>query len=242
VLLTCGRNSRRSEKRQYVKAIELAHGYGVGEFSNYMLYNFRDTPRDLYERLLVNTELNEKWIQAVPGRLAGKIYSYPMRYAPIRDATGAGANKTRDLPHEADAMSRDWLQEPVWTRRFVRSIEIMKGAAHGAISPTPSLAKRTLGATFEEFVANLYMPEELLRNRNKHERRIYEHEPKRRSGTGRVEEFRKFILQLLRERDERFVTFHIAAAANSSRRVRETLRSLKDRELRKWLRLYLKRR
>ena len=114
----------------------------------------------------------------------------------------------------------------------------MKGAAHGAISPTSSLARRTIGATFEEFVANLYMPEELLRNRNKHEKKIYPFEQKRRQGTGLVEKFRAFVCGLLARQEERFLFFHNAVSPNSVRVARMYLANTKDRELKKWLKLY----
>jgi len=118
----------------------------------------------------------------------------------------------------------------------------MTGAAHGAISPTASLARRTIGQTFEEFLANLYMPEELLRNRSKHEKRVYPGERKRRRGTGKVEAFRSFVLRLLRRQDARFWKFHDAVSPNSALAVRACLKTLRDREMRKWLRLYLKKR
>jgi hypothetical protein len=232
---------RVKEKRDYVRAIGLARDFGVTQFSNYMLYNFKDTPRDLYERLLVNIELNETWVEAEEGRLSGKIYSYPMRYAPISNTNGKHENRSRDLFKDYPADGRDWLRDPAWTKRFVRNVGIMKGAAHGAISPTPGLARRTIGATFEEFVANLYMPEELLRNRNKYEKKVYPHEPKRKKpGNGKVEGFRRFVLKLLRKQGERFRTFHAVVSANSVSPVKEYLDKGTDRELKKWLRLYLK--
>jgi hypothetical protein len=230
---------RLGEKRDYVRAVTLAEKYGVEEFSNYMLYNFEDSPRELYERLLVNIELNERLVAADPSRRAGRIYSYPMRYAPIVDRNGNKENRTRDAVKGDSGDNRDWLKNPVWTKRFVRNIEIMKGAAYGAISPTPSLARRAIGVDFEEFLANLYMPEELLRNRNRHEKRVYADEPNRKSGTGKVEAFRAFILGLLRKQDERFKTFHGAVAPNAAAAVRETLARVKDREVRKWLKLYV---
>jgi len=233
---------RATEKRDYSRALGLAKKHGVALFSNYMLYNFDDTPRDLYERLLVNIHLNEEWVAEEPGRLAGKIYSYPMRFAPITDTDANGGNRSREATSREQDRHRDWLAEPVWTRRFTRSIAVMSGAAHGAISPTPALARRTTGETFEEFVANLYMPEELLRNRNKHEKRIYPNEPKRRCGTGKVEAFRSFILALLKRQDARFWTFHNAVSPNSSAAIRACLETLRDPEMGKWLRLYLKRR
>ena len=231
---------RLKEKRTYVRAVRLARKHGVEEFSNYMLYNFRDTPRDLFERLVINNRLNQEWVEEAGDRVAGKIYSYPMRYAPIASTDGHQENRRRDIVCEVDVEKIDWGREPCWTRRFIRNIEIMKGAAHGAISPTPSLARRTIGETFHEFVENLYMPEELLRNRNKHEKRVYEYEPKRKAGTGKVEEFRAFIRQLLETRDDRFLIFHRATAPNTMAAVREELARTKDRELKRWLKLYLK--
>jgi len=188
---------RVREIESYLRAVELAHRYGFTQFSNYMLYNFDDSPRDLYERLMINIAINERWL--ANGERAGEIYSYPMRYAPIDDAHGMRARERRDHVPDTPTDSRDWLKDPVWTKRFVRNIEIMKGAAHGAISPTPGLARRAIGESFEEFLANLYMPEELLRNRNKHERRVYDYEPTREPGTGLVERFRQFILHLRAE-------------------------------------------
>lgn len=232
---------RVQEKAQYVAALELAHIHGVKEFSNYMLYNFEDTPLDLYERLLVNIEVNERWIAGDKGRVAGKIYSYPMRYAPIDDRTGDGGSRSREAVNRCTSRKRNWLTHPVWTKRFTRNIEIMKGAAHGAISTTPTLARRTIGCTAHEFIANLYMPEELLRNRNVHERKVYDQEPHRKAGSGKVEEFRKFILACLSKQDDRFWTFHEAVSPNTAEAIRRCLAEISDNEMRTWLRMYLKR-
>ena len=228
---------RIKEKGVYVRAVTLAKEHGITEFSNYMLYAFKDTPRDLFERLLVNIELNDTWIEDDPQRVAGKIYSYPMRFAPIVNS-GHHENRHRDFITTPPAEGIDWARSPKWTPRFVRNVEIMKGAAHGAISPTSSLARRTIGDTFQEFVANLYMPEELLRNRNKHEKRVYPFEQKRKQGTGLVEEFRGFVSDLLAQQDKRFLVFHNAVSPNSVQVVRKYLESTKDRELKTWLKLY----
>jgi len=204
-----------------------------------MLYNYKDTPRDLYERLCINIELNEKLVEAEPGRKSGRIYSYPMRYAPIDDKTSENASRNRDSKTEQTAGTQDWLKDPVWTRRFIRNIDVMKGAAHGSISPTPKLAQRTIGKTFEEFIANLYMPEELLRYRNKYEKKVYEQEPKRKPGNGKVEEFRSFIIQLLKKQDGQFRIFHDAISSNSRAAIRKSLKEIKDPELKKWLKWYV---
>ena len=224
----------------YKRQIEIAQEFGFTEFSNYLLYNFKDTPKDLYERLLVCINLNKQWSQEFSNGKRPSIYSYPMRYAPINENNGNGANKSRDFVKESDAGDHDWLNDPVWTKRFVRNIEVMKGATHGSISPTSDLALRTIGSNFQEFLSNLYMPEELLRNRNKHERKLYRYEPRRNPGSGLIEEFRKFILKLLKKKDERFVFFHNAVCSNSLNSVRQGLDQCRDEEIENWLKQYLK--
>jgi hypothetical protein len=228
-----------SEKDVYVSAVKQSIEAGFTEISNYMLYNFHDTPADLYQRLVINIRLNEEYTSG-DQRVSGKIYCYPMRYAPIDEAAGSQFNRYRDMFKESPTENIDWLKNPVWTRRFVRNIEIMKSAAHGAISPTCSLAWRTIGASFEEFVANLYMPEELLRNRNRHEVKVYEFEPKRKAGSGKVEEFRAFILRLLETQDDRFWFFHNAVTPNSALVVKTYLARCTDEEMKKWLKLYIR--
>ncbi|MHB8997744.1 MAG: radical SAM protein [Armatimonadota bacterium] len=231
---------RVQEREVFVRAVGLALGHGVSEFSVYMLYNFNDSPRDLYERLRVSIDLNTEWLSGQDTRLAGPIWSYPMRYAPIDEKTGEGANRRRDVQDVELMGGRDWRSDPVWTPRFLRNVEIMKGAAHGAISNTPSLAMRTIGDSFEEFLFNLYMPEELLRNRNRHERKVYEYEPNRAAGTGKVEGFRSFVSTLLNKQDARFRLFHEAVAPNTMRAIRTALAGPADEEMKQWLKHYLK--
>ena len=40
-----------SEKETYKKAVRLAESYRIRNFSNYILYNYDDTPEDLWKRL-----------------------------------------------------------------------------------------------------------------------------------------------------------------------------------------------
>jgi radical SAM superfamily enzyme YgiQ (UPF0313 family) len=62
-------------KNTYISKIKLARDYGILNLSNYVLYNFNDTPADFYERLKINVFLNEE--------LGTKIYSFPMKYIPL---------------------------------------------------------------------------------------------------------------------------------------------------------------
>lgn len=232
---------RWEEREEYLQAVRVARQFGVQMISNYLLYNWQDSPQDLYQRLVLNIELNEEWQENGRGAEGGAIYSYPMRYAPIGEREGKHANRSRNrVPPEPDT-SASFLEHPVWNARFIRNVEVMKGAAHGAVSPTPSLARRTIGETYEEFLANLFMPEVMLRSRNEYERRVYEHEPKRDPGTGDVERFRRFILKLLHDQDERFWQFYHAVARNRAEDVRRALDGCKDGEMRKWLEHHLQR-
>ena len=232
---------RIEEKEEYVKAIEIAKKHGVKIFSNYMLYNFMDSPKDLYERLMVNIELNEKWRKE--NKTGFSIYSYPMRYAPIKSTdspTEISQENGICVPEKPKNEDYSAYNGVFWTRRFVRNIEIMKGVAHGSISATPSLARRTIGETYNEFLANLYMPEELLRNRNTYEKKIYKDEPKRKFGTGDVERFRAFISGLLSKKDDRFMQFHNAVSKNRRGEIRKCIAKCKDRTMKKWLNFYMK--
>lgn len=232
---------RIQEKGEYVRAVEIAKKYGVRSFSNYMLYNYMDSPKDLYERLIVNIELNDNWMRE--GKSKATIYSYPMRYAPI-DSTDSPTQISQEngvgIPQKEDEKKTGSYNGVFWTKRFVRNIEVMKGVAHGSISPTPSLARRTIGETYNEFLANLYMPEELLRNRNVYEKKVYENEPKRKQGTGDVEKFRSFICKLLDKKDEGFLEFHNVVSKNSKPDIRNYLEKCKDKTVKKWLNFYIK--
>ena len=47
-------------KNTYIKAVRLAHKYGQKNMSNYILYNYKDSPEDFYERLKINVKLNHE--------------------------------------------------------------------------------------------------------------------------------------------------------------------------------------
>src|SRR3546814_13329920 len=61
-------------KKPYEQAIRYSADAGLRELSNYMLYNFRDDPADLFERIWLNVQLN-----AEPEI---RILSFPMRFYP----------------------------------------------------------------------------------------------------------------------------------------------------------------
>ncbi len=130
-------------KQPYEQAIRYAHEVGLNDLSNYMLYNFHDSPGDLFERMHLNVRLNEE--------LGIRIYSFPMRYQPT------------DLPNRSHV-------GPKWNRYFLRSIQIVLQATHGVVSGEPDFYKAAFGATHAEFEEILSRPHYMIFNRHWYER------------------------------------------------------------------------
>jgi hypothetical protein len=130
-------------RKPYEQAIRYAHQFGLSELSNYMLYNFHDSPSDLFERMRLNVALNEE--------LGIRIWSFPMRYQPT------------NLP------DRSHIGEK-WTRYQLRSFQIILQATHGVVSGEPDFFKRAFGDRAEDFEVLLLRPHRLIFNRDWYER------------------------------------------------------------------------
>lgn len=125
-------------RKPYETAIRMAHNVGLNELSNYMLYNFNDTPEDLYARMKLNIDLNVE--------LGCRIFSFPMRYQPIN---------MKDRSHVGEH----------WNRYFLRSMQIILQATHGIVSGYPDFFHTAFGENEAEFRALLLRPERFLFNR-----------------------------------------------------------------------------
>lgn len=130
-------------KGPYERAIRYAHQAGLTELSNYMLYNFHDSPADLFERMRLNVTLNEE--------LGIRIWSFPMRYQPT------------DRPDRGHVGER-------WTRYQLRSMQIILQATHGVVSGEPDFFKRAFGDTVDDFHRILLLPHDFIFNRDWYER------------------------------------------------------------------------
>jgi hypothetical protein len=130
-------------RKPYEQAIHFAHEVGLHELSNYMLYNFKDTPEDLYQRMRLNIDLNED--------LDIRIFSFPMRYQPtdLKDRTHVGEH---------------------WTRYQLRSMQIILQATHGIVSGSPKFFRQAFGESVEQFESLLLRPQHYLFNRFWYER------------------------------------------------------------------------
>lgn len=134
----------------YEDRVRLAEAKGIKHLSNYVLYNFKDTPRDLYTRLEVNTQLN---IEFSKKKNATKIFSFPMRYSPIsgehsKDRKYTGAH---------------------WNWKFIRAIQCILQATHGVVSPNPDFFHKAFGKNIDEYEELLFMPNDYIMFRYKHE-------------------------------------------------------------------------
>ncbi len=129
-------------RRVYERSVEMAADYGLHSLSNYMLYNFMDTPADLYQRMSINIELND--------RLGVRIWSFPMRYLPVtmKDRSHVGKN---------------------WNRYYLRSFQVMLQATHGVVSGSEEFFHRAFGDSYEEFEQLLCLPHAFIFQRDYYE-------------------------------------------------------------------------
>lgn len=130
----------------YERAILLAAKYSIRDLSNYLLYNFLDTPEDFYNRLRINIDLCEE--------LDVAIYSFPMKYCPIDDAQYFS--------------NRDYIG-PYWNRKFIRAIQAIINSTKGKVGRGRNFFEKAFGKNLDEFRELLYMPETFIIYRMKYE-------------------------------------------------------------------------
>lgn len=124
-----------SLKDQYIQKIAWAAEYGLTHLSNYILFNFKDTPEDFYERLEINVTLNEK--------LGTQIFSFPMRYIPI------------------NAKNRKFVGQH-WNAKYLRGIQCILNATHGVVGPRKKFFYKAFGKDIMHFKRLLLMPEDYI--------------------------------------------------------------------------------
>lgn len=122
-------------KDKYCEAVRTAHRHGIKEISNYMLFNYKDRPEDLYERLRINIDLNKE--------LGIQIFSFPMKYSPI------------------DRTDRDYIGAN-WDKKSVRAISAILQVTKGVVAAGSTFFYKAFGETQEEFFGLLAMPRDLI--------------------------------------------------------------------------------
>lgn len=125
----------------YDRAIRLSVRAGIKDFSNYLLYNYKDSPEDLYLRLKINIDLCDE--------LDISIYSFPMKYHPIfKDSD----SKT-DYSH-----NRDYIGSK-WNRKYIRAIQAILNSTKGKVGKGTKFFEEAFGKDLIEFKELLEMPE-----------------------------------------------------------------------------------
>ena len=104
-----------------------------------MLYNFYDSPEDLYERMKLNILLNEE--------LGIRIFSFPMRYQPV------------------DLKDRSHIGKK-WNKYMLRSMQLILQATHGIVSGAPDFFRHAFGDSETEYRELLTMPHKFIFNRS----------------------------------------------------------------------------
>lgn len=117
-------------KEIYIDKILLAKKYNIRDLSNFILYNFEDSPEDFYERLRVNIELNRKYDL--------DIYSFPMRFVPL------------DLKSRRDPAYKEG-HESKWNEKELRGLQLILNATHGIVGPKMKFFDTAFGRNANEF-------------------------------------------------------------------------------------------
>ena len=128
-------------RKIYEKKVKLAARYGIEHLSNYILYNYKDSPEEFWQRLKINIDLNKE--------LGLKIYSYPMKYIPL------------------NSKDRSYISEPSWNWQFIRGVQRILNVLRGSVMPGEDFFNRAFGSNSNEFMTILYMPESILMNRGR---------------------------------------------------------------------------
>jgi hypothetical protein len=128
-------------KKAYVAAVKRLARHGFQEFTNYVMFNFQDTPRDFYERIRLNIELSKE--------LGIRITGFPMKYSPVTEA------------------NRRYVA-PGWKWRYLRGIQCVLQATHGLVSPNPVFFDAAFGPDYDTFLEILSMPDRYIIFREKY--------------------------------------------------------------------------
>ena len=125
----------------YRKAVQYLADVGFRHFTNYVMFNFNDTPRSLYRRLKINLQLSRELDLAITG--------FPMRFIPINDVTRQHVSKR-------------------WRWRYLRGIQCILLATRGMVSPNPTFFSGAFGNSYREFLEIISMPDRYIIQREKY--------------------------------------------------------------------------
>lgn len=128
-------------KKEYFYAMDLAVKHGIKYFSNYLLYNYKDKPEELWERLNLNIKFCMKH------RSCGvSLFSFPMKYAAI------------------DHTDRSYVG-CYWNKKYLRAMNVILNVTSGVVAKEEDFFAKAFGNNEQEFKEILTMPDEFIRYR-----------------------------------------------------------------------------
>lgn len=130
-------------KAEYTETVLRANDHGLTDIATYVLYNYKDTPGDFYERIRTNAVINETY--------GTKISGFPMRFVPLT------------------ARTRGHVGEH-WNRQVLRGVYCILLVTHGMVSPHLEFFEAAFGRDADEFNLIAAMPERYIIHRRIHER------------------------------------------------------------------------
>jgi hypothetical protein len=119
----------------YKIAIRQLAAVGFTSFTNYVMFNYNDTPESFYRRVRVNADLSQE--------LGIHVSGFPMRYVPVF------------------SVKRHYIA-PRWHWRYLRGIQCVLQATHGLVSPKQSFFFAAFGSSVEEFLEIISMPDRYI--------------------------------------------------------------------------------
>lgn len=127
-------------KEAYFNAMENAVKHDIRYFSNYLLYNYEDTPEELWTRLYLNIQFCKKYDDI-------SLFSFPMKYASIEHT------------------DRDYVGKN-WNKKFLRAINVILNVTSGVVAKEEDFFLRAFGSNTNEFRMILTMPDDFIRFRD----------------------------------------------------------------------------
>lgn len=136
-------------QKDYFDAMERAVKFGITHFSNYLLYNYKETPEELWKRLHLNIQFCKK--HADKGI---NLFSFPMKYASIEHT------------------NRDYVGQ-YWHKKYLRAINVILNVTSGVVAKEDDFFYRAYGKSAEEFIEILTMPDDFIRFRDFFEKNVF---------------------------------------------------------------------
>ena len=125
--------------KKYKIAFNLSYKYGVKYYSNYMLYNYKDIPQDLWKRLHNTIKLYETKTD-IQG------FSFPMKYTPI------------------DIKNRDFISTK-WNKKYLSGLNVILNVTKGVVAKELDFFYKAFGKNDSDFIKILTMPNEFIKYR-----------------------------------------------------------------------------